>query len=219
VTEHAINLHGPTASLDFRAGPVTARVEVLGGADDLAVDFERDRLFSDSIPGPERFKWTSGSGALLLARLGWWGFRVIEDRLPRPDILAPATVLERRDEKRPRLPRDLASCPTCRALVVIRRAREGPGFRPVTPTTRLARRASEVMRADGLFAFVATCRGKGRKAGRSHLLDCYDLPLFRPFPTPPKRGRGRPRRLEPVKSPFPYDQAKKANDARSGGRR
>lgn len=96
------------------------------------------------------------------------------------------------DRKRPFLPRDLASCPACRRLVVLRRDREGPGFGLATPTRRLAVQARRIMKAAGLFPFVADCPGgKGKKAGRPHFRDCCTLPLFRPFAEPRRKGKKR----------------------------
>jgi hypothetical protein len=194
VPEIAIALYGDPPSFDRRTGRLTALIEVEGGTDRYLVDQERNRCRIDSFPGRDLDRWTTPGGVLLAARRGWWGLTLRLDLIPHPTVLQwRSTLVIHRAFQRPHLPRDLASCPTCRRLVVIERERERPGdgFRLVTPSWRLAASARAVMISVGLMPFVVeSAKGRGRKAGRVHGLDCYDLPLFRPFAEPkPRPGR------------------------------
>jgi hypothetical protein len=216
--EIAIRLYGPIPSFDPKAGPLTGLVEVEGGTSSYLVDRERERCRLDSIPGPEMNCWTSPVGVLLIARRGWWGLRALMDKLPVP--FDPVVMIDfEEDVRRPYLPRDLASCPRCGSTVILQRSRKGSGCRIVTPSRRLARAAAKLLEKRGLFGFLSdSIRGRGHKAGRDHGADCYRFPLFRIFrespPAPKKRPVGRPRREYPVKSPFPFEEARKANQAR-----
>ena len=173
MAEVAIAIHGPYASLDHRAGPVTGLVEIDGGTSRYLIDPERDRVRLATIPGGEFDKWTSGVGLLLIARRGWWGTSLRFDGIPMPrPSLAGTTEIER-PRRRPFLPRDLASCLACGRVIVAERSGGEHGFRRVTPSRRLASRASSVMAGAGAPPEVVRCRGVGGRAGRPHSLDCY----------------------------------------------
>lgn len=211
-----VTLHGPKASLNYRCGEVVAEVEVpfVGHP---AVDFERNRLKLDALGGPERDRWVSGGGLLLVARSGWWGVTLVSDLLPQPpEARLEPVALEPADRLRKSiLPRDLASCPRCKTLVVIRRDRSGRGYWIGRPTKRVARRARELMKRWGLMDFVAdSLHGRGHEAGKPHTLDCYDLPVFKPFTEgrPAKRGRGRPRVEKPFLGPMrkPFERKRRS---------
>jgi hypothetical protein len=223
VPDSLIRLYGDRPSFDPKAGPLVGLVEVEGA---YLFDRERCRCRIEALPGTELEKWTSPVGVLLLARRGWWGLKARLDTLPVPLDRVDAIHLEDR-YRRPFLPRDLASCPRCGSAVVLHRSRHGSGFRMVTPSRRLASSAAALLKSSGLFGFVAqTIRGKGRKAGRDHSLDCYGLPIFRTFAAAKEKKKrqdnaskygwtkrprpGRPRNEAPVKSPFPRDQARQA---------
>lgn len=191
----AIVLHGATASLDPRKGEPSAIVALACERGDVLLDLERNRARLARIPGTDLDKWVSGSGILLLARLGWWGCSMIDDLLPRPEVGRDPGA-SRADRKRPFLPRDLASCPACHRLVILARDRKGRGFGLVTPSRRLASQARQAMRAAGLMPFLVSEQlGRGRKANRPHDLDCCTLPLFRfnPLPAAGRRKPARPR--------------------------
>jgi hypothetical protein len=224
--EIAIRLYGDPPTFDAKAGPLTALIEVEGGTSGYLLDRERGRARVAAFPGCERDRWTTPVGLLLAARRGWWGLSTRIDLILRPPALAPEPIDFERGTKRPRLPRDLASCPRCGLLVAVERGRSGEGFRLATPTRRLARRAAEVLAAAGIFPFVLTltCKGRGKRAGRSHAADCFALPTMLPFgpaddPARPRRRPrvkshrrpGRPRLDAPTKSPFPMAEAKAAN--------
>jgi hypothetical protein len=223
--EIAIRLYGDPPSFDPKYGPLTAMIEVEGGTSAYLLDRERGRARIAAFPGCERDRWTTAVGLLLAARRGWWGLSARIDLIPRPPEPPPAPIDFERGTRRPRLPRDLASCPRCGLLVVVQRSRSGDGFRLATPTRRLARRAAEVLAASGIFPFLlaSTCKGRGKVAGRSHAADCFALPALLPFKAGPARPRARPRshrppgrpKLEaPTKSPFPMAEAKAANQRR-----
>jgi hypothetical protein len=195
VASLAIPLHGPRASLDPRKGEPSAIVAIPAEVT-VHLDRERNRARLDSIPGTDLDRWVSGPGLLLLGRLGWWEVELVEDNLPDPEAVpGPPWPGSWPAFRRPCLPRDLASCPWCRRLVVVRKVGTGLGL--VTPTTRLARRARALMRAAGLMPFVADqAGGHGRKANRPHSLDCFSLPLFRPFAAPtPRKTRAMRRKI------------------------
>lgn len=208
--EIEIDLFGFGPSFRPGDGPVMARVAIDGEPGDVLIDPERGRCRVEAFGGRDLDRWTSAGGILMAARSGWWGFRVIEDHLPDPtpqdDPPGPAVP----GRKRPHLPRDLASCPWCGSVVVLARDRSGAGFGLVTPSVRLFRRIKALYRSSGEL-FPIAGRGKGRRGGRPHSVDCCPLPVFRPFPepAPKKRGRGRPR-LDPTpRVPLPYEIRRK----------
>lgn len=117
-----VYLYGFRASLDHRAGEARAAIE---GPADLLVDPERDRA---RVPGDPR-GWSSGVGLILHARAEAFGLRILHDGYAAPD--SPRAPGWRAPEPpaaglRHLIPRDVVSCPRCRQLCLVSRAKADP---------------------------------------------------------------------------------------------
>lgn len=108
-------LHGYRASLDHRAGPELAALDVPAGT---LIDRENDRA---RIPG-DPAGWISGGGLLLHARTGLMGVVALRDEgASRPPVTWPSRGPSQRPKLRHSLPRDLVSCLRCERLVLVAR--------------------------------------------------------------------------------------------------
>lgn len=113
-----LELHGPLASLDHRAGLPRAILDVPAG---VLADPERNRA---AVPG-DPFGWLSGTGLLLHARARRFGLAVVADGYLRPwddssgERRPPPRLAERQQH---RVPRDLVCCLRCRQLALVVRA-------------------------------------------------------------------------------------------------
>lgn len=159
-------LYGPRASLDHRAGPCLAALELPDGS---LVDPERARARIPDDPA----EWISGQGLLLHSRTGLMGVVALSDGYSR-DGVAPTRppAGPPPPKKRHLIPRDLVCCLRCGRLALVARSRDSDASWLVEPSRWIAESIGHHAKKLGAAVDLQPRKLPGR-AGEPHW--CFDL--------------------------------------------